>query len=111
MPGKLKLTIYQGATFRKKFEYTAGNLPVILTGSKITLEIAPADLSAKITYSTETGHVVIDGPLVGKFFIRIPPATTAGYTWQTARYNLLIEYPNGDITRLLEGGVAVSRRI
>ena len=111
MPGKLKFVVYQGATFRKKFTYKTLSGPVNIEGALITFEIAPSDLSAKKIYTTNSGHIIINNALGGIFTIRLSPDVTSSYTWQSARYNLTIQYPNGDITRLLEGGISVSRRV
>lgn len=109
MAGKVKFTVYQGSTFKKSFIYKK-TTPVDLTGCKIFLKIAPTTLPA-LEYSTETGHIIIPDPTEGKFIITITDEETTTYVWSSAKYNLHIEFPNGEVYRLLEGTFKVSRKV
>ena len=112
-PAKLKLTIYQGATFRKRLRWsTSGGTPIDLTGCKARLqfraELESPDVLLELT--TENGGIVIDGP-AGKLALRISPTATAATSWESGVWDLEVVHPNGDVTRLVQGSISVSPEV
>lgn len=109
-PLKLPLTIYQGATFRKVITWRAGApaAPVNLTGctarmhvrEKITSETTLVELTtanSRLTLGGTDGTVQMD----------LDADLTEAFAWTAGVYDLEIEFPNGDVRRLLAGSVRV----
>lgn len=115
MAARVDFTIYQGANFKRAMTWAGkSKQPRNLTGASITLEILPSSQPAnKIAVGTdvEKGGIVITNPTQGAFEINIPPAVTNTFIFPKAKYNLNITFPNGDVTRLLEGEIKVNRRV
>ena len=108
-PAKLKLTIIQGATFRKPLDWlNPDRTPIDLTGCtarmQVRAEIESADVLLELT--TENGGIAIDGP-AGRLTLHIAPVATAAIAWQSGVWDLEVEHPNGDVTRLAQGSINV----
>lgn len=108
-PAKLKLTIYQGATFRKRLTWLdPSKAPIDLTGCtarmQVRAEIESADALLELT--TENGGIAIDGP-AGLLTLHIAPVATAAIAWQSGVWDLEVAHPNGDVTRLVQGSINV----
>ena len=112
--GKLKITIDQGATFRKRMTWTTGDppLPVDLTGCTARMQIRDeiADADPLITLTTENNGIVLDDVL-GTIDLYISDTDTAAIEWTTGVYDLEIILANGDVRRLLYGPVTVTPEV
>lgn len=109
-PLKLSLTVYQGATFRRVITWSAGTpaVPVSLVGCTARMQVrekldAPAVL---LELTTENGRIVLGG-LAGTVTLVLTAAETEALTWRSGVYDLEIEFPSGDVRRLLAGTVRV----
>ena len=111
---KLKLLIEQGATFRKLLTWKAGTpqVPVDLTGCTARMQLR-TEIGASVplvTLTTENGGIVLGG-VAGTIELIITAASTAGFTWTTAVYDLEVVMANGDVRRLVYGPVTVSLEV
>jgi hypothetical protein len=114
------LCIQQWATYLQAFTWLSPQvgangsqqqLPVDLTGYTATLQIRPYpqattilyDASSNITFGGPTGD-----PTTGIITITIPASVTAGFTWWSGVYDLLLTNLAGTVTRFTQGNVTVS---
>lgn len=115
---KRDLVIEQGSTFRLPIYWLWGETeetaaPVDLTSWLARLQIREKVNSDTevISLSTESGHIVIDGP-AGLVDITISDEETAALDFDgPAYYDLELESPNGDVVRFFHGRVGLSREI
>ena len=111
---KLKLTVEQGATFRKTLTWKAGTpaVAVDLTGCTARMHIrteiaSPVPL---VTLTTENGGITLGGA-AGTIVLLIAATTTAAINWEAGVYDLEVVFTNGDVRRLLYGPVAISLEV
>jgi hypothetical protein len=111
---KLNLTIEQGATYRHKFQLLQGDtdLPMDLTGivalrMQIRTTLAAPTVVAEITL--DNGRITIANPPDGWVELCITATETAEFDFDKAVYDLELVTANGDVTRLLQGQVTLSR--
>src|SRR3990172_3895211 len=111
---KLKLRIEQGATFRKHLTWKTGDpaLPVDLTGCSARMQVRGelTDVLPLIELTTENGGITLGG-VAGTIELYISAVGTAALTWESGVYDLEIIMSNGDIVRLVGGGVVVSPEV
>lgn len=116
------LFLEQGATYTMGFVWAEegpadveGNptegAPHDLTGWTARLQIrksrsAPILLGA----STEDGKITLGGP-TGRVDIKFTAADTGAIATKTAKYDLELESPEGDVYRLLQGDVTIDDNI
>lgn len=79
--------------------------PVDLTGYTANMQIRPFAQSTNVLYDA-SADITLGGPL-GTITLEIPASATAGFTWWTGVYDLLLTDPSGFVTRLLSGTVTV----
>src|ERR1700691_2541513 len=112
--GNYNLCIEQYATYTRIFTWSAGVCcgaagsqpqPVDLTGYTVSLQIKPFSLSSTILYDASDNIVL--GGIYGTIALTIPADETAGFTWWTGVYDLVLTDPYGNATRLLSGNVSV----
>lgn len=112
MPAKIKLNIEQGATFRYSLNWTADDVPVDLTGCtarmQIRLDVSSPAVIAELT-TQNTGIVLNATP--GQVDLYLSATDTAALNFDTAVYDLEVEFTNGDVCRLIEGEVALSLEV
>lgn len=111
---KLKLTIEQGATFRKTLTWKTGTpaVAVDLTGCTARMHIRAEIASATtlVALTTENGGIILGGT-AGTIVLLITAVATAAFAWETGVYDLEVVLTNGDVRRLLYGPVAVSPEV
>lgn len=118
MPARLDLTIYQGATFRKKMVWKVGGVPVDLTGCYAKMDIkehinspsAIIGLGSNTGPGTELAHLVLGGT-TGEIQMFIAHTRTRYITIEKGIYDLEVDLPSGDRVRLLYGDVYVDREV
>lgn len=114
-PGRLNLTIYQGADYVKPFVWKTGEppLPVNMTGYTIRCQFRSKQPSPDILFllTTENGRINITDPVNGAFQLRILAADTTLINFKSAVYDLEFISPSGFVTRLLEGSVTISPEV
>lgn len=111
--GLYDLLIEQGATFVKDIVWKDGyGVAVDVVGYTARMQIRPHTSSDTVMLSatTENGYIVI-GPEAGTIHISIPATVTAALTQSRGVYDLEMVDPDGVVTRLLQGGVAISKEV
>lgn len=108
----IKLTIYQGATYRKRFRWLAAGVPVDLTGCTARMQVREEveSTTALLTLTTADGGIVLGGDQ-GTIDLEISDENTAAIAWEGGVWDLEIAHPGGDVTRLLMGSVSVSKEV
>ncbi|CAN7453835.1 hypothetical protein LJR066_002859 [Acidovorax sp. LjRoot66] len=113
-PAKLKLTIYQGATFRKRLTWKAGTpaVPVDLTGCTARMQVRAEIESATVllNLTTENGGITLGGT-AGTIDLLSAEDETSDMTWDGGVWDLEIVHPGGEVTRLAQGSVSVSPEV
>lgn len=115
--GNYNFTIEQYATFSTVFTWTAGPnvpnppvgaspLPVNLTGYTAQLQIRQYAPGGTLLYDASANLVL--GGVNGTITLIIPAATTAGFTWFSGVYDLILTDSSGNVYRLLQGTVTVT---
>lgn len=114
LPVKRKLAIIQGATFRKRWTWKPGGIPMDFTGCKARLQVRAkidsADVLLELT--TENGGIVL-GAEPGTIDLYIGATVTAAIAWNSGVFDLEIQYAAGpdEVDRLIYGSVVVSREV
>ena len=113
------LEIEQGATFTLGFNWhqpdavdpTLPGTPYDLTGWIARLQIRKSQGSpVLLDASTVNGKIVL-GTTNGRVDIKFTDEDTDALTTTSALYDLELENPAGDVFRLLEGSVSISKNI
>ena len=113
-PAKLKFTIYQGATFRKRMTWYAPGkkTPIDLTGCaarmQVRAEIGSPTILLELT--TENGGITLGGA-TGSVELLSAPSETATMAWDGGVWDLEIVHPGGEVTRLAQGSLCVSPEV
>ena len=116
-PAKLKFTIYQGATFRKRLRWSvkAAGVPIDLTGCTARMQVR-AETSAPIVLqelTTENGGITLGGT-AGTIDLYVGATATAATNWEGGVFDLEIIHPGAlpdDVTRIAQGTVSVSPEV
>lgn len=112
-PAKIKLTIYQGATFRKRLVWKAPDgTPIDLTGCTARMQVRSEVESAVVllNLTTENGGITLGGA-TGTIDLLSADDETAAITWDGGVWDLEIAHPGGDVTRLAQGSISVSPEV
>ena len=113
LPIKRKLTILQGATFRKRWTWRPGGVPMDFTGCTARMQVRPEYDSPTVLLdlTTENGGITL-GP-DGEIRLWVGATQTATINWEGGVYDLEIQYAAGPdhVDRLLQGSVAVSDEV
>ena len=114
-PAKLKYVIYQGATFRKRLTWTGPaptNTPVDLTGCTARMHVRARleDAATLIVLTTENSRVTLGGT-AGTVDLFISDEDTSAIAWTAGVWDLEISHPSGDVTRLAQGSISVSKEV
>ncbi|GAA4626653.1 hypothetical protein GCM10023196_035750 [Actinoallomurus vinaceus] len=106
------ITIEQGATWRTTLTVKdATGAAVDLTGYSARMQIRPSVESTTVLLELATGSgITITGP-AGQIALVITATATTGINWTGAVYDLELTAPGGDVTRLLQGRVALSPEV
>ena len=114
LPIKRKLTILQGGTFRKRWTWKSGGVPMDFTGCKARMQVrAEIDsTSVLLELTTENGGIVL-GAAPGTIDLYIKATDTAVIAWESGVFDLEIQYAAGpdEVDRLIYGTVTVSREV
>ena len=114
-PAKLKFTIYQGATFRKRLTWTGPaptRTPIDLTGCTARMQVRPDIESATVLVelNTTNGGITLGGA-AGTIELFISDEASAAFTWLSGVWDLEIEFASGEVRRLMQGTVSVSPEV
>ena len=106
--------IAQGSTFTRELTYTdSTGSPVNLTDAEIRMQVRAtvSNQTVLVDLSTATSGITIVDALAGSFRIQINAATTSAYTWKKGVYDLEVEFPTGEVRRIMEGIIEVSPEV
>lgn len=114
-PAKLKFTIYQGATFRKRLTWTGPaptRTPIDLTGCTARMQVRPDIESATVLVelNTTNGGIALGG-MAGTIELFVSDDASTLFTWTAGVWDLEIEFPGGDVRRLAQGSISVSPEV
>lgn len=114
LPIKRKLTILQGATFRKRWTWKPGCVPMGFAGCKARMQVR-AEIDSTVVLlelTTENGGIVL-GAEPGTIDLYIKATDTAVIAWESGVFDLEIQYAAGadEVDRLIYGAVTVSREV
>ena len=115
-PASLNLTIYQGSTFVKPFQWKTGTpaAAVDITGYTARMHIRKKlkDTDYTLELTTDNERIVITDMLNGKFEIRLTAAETATLPVMTGMYDFeIIAADSETVYRLFEGSVTVDPEV
>lgn len=113
-PAKLKFTIFQGATFRKRLTWKAGTpkVPVDLTGCTARMQVrAEVESPTVLLELTTTNGGITLGGVAGTVDLYVSDEDTAAIDWEGGVFDLEIEHPSGEVTRLAQGSISVSPEV
>lgn len=126
-PGKLNLTVIQGADFTMPLKFTAppippatSGLPINLTGStfrgKIKKNISDTISIVSFTFAiadqtTNEGEVTVSLTAAQTAAIVLKPQRGQERVFENFVYDIEQIYPSGKIDRILEGVVAISPEV
>jgi hypothetical protein len=114
--GKLDLLIEQGATFKHQLQVKQGSgasAPAVnLTSYSARMQIRPEVESTTIYISltNQNGRITIT-PLTGTLDLLISATDTAALSFDVAYYDIEIVSAGGEVTRLLQGKVKLSKEV
>ena len=112
---KLKFTIYQGATFRKRLTWKGplpAQTPIDLTGCAARMQVRPEVESSTVLLelTTANGGITLGG-VAGTIELFISDDASTLFTWTAGVWDLEIEFPGGDVRRLAQGSISVSPEV
>lgn len=113
-PGKLNLTIYQGATFKRVMRLKdSANAAIDLTGSTVRMHVRAtmSDTTTIIELDEDNGRAVVSDAENGEITLLISDEDTALLDFTSGVYDLEIEYSNGTVDRVLAGSVKLSKEV
>ena len=86
--------------------------PIDLTQYRVFMDVKSAPGSKKVLASATQGDGITVTPLLGKIDVSLSPDKTAKLAYPKSAYDLVLEHiPTGQLTRLLEGWLEVSRAV
>jgi hypothetical protein len=110
--GTLNLLIEQGSTFKHKLKLRdkAGALNLAGYTARMQIRRTVSDSAVLLELTTENGRIVIDAP-AGTIELVVDAADTAALNFQSAVYDLETESAGGEVRRILQGNVLLSREV
>jgi len=110
-PGKLNLTMYQGASWDYELTWTAGGTAVNLTDYSARMQVRPSYDSSNILFSISDEAGITLGGTAGTIYLEASATQTAGVPRGQYVYDLELESQAGQVTRLVEGLFEVSPEV
>lgn len=112
IPGRLDLTISQGATFDDQFIWESGDgVAYNLTGFTARLQIRATKDDSTTLVSLTNGAGLTLGGIAGTIDVLLSATTTAALSFTTAFWDLELVSGGGVVYRLLEGYVTLSKEV
>lgn len=111
-PGILNLTFSQGATWKLSMTYTSGDTqPVNLTNYTARMQARVSYDSPDVALNlTHTSGINLGGT-AGTVELLVPASTTAGVAAKQYVYDLELESPSQEVTRLVQGTLTVTPEV
>jgi len=124
MVAKLNLKINQGETYRHKLRWSdANDVPIDITEYEIRMQVREHVAATEVLLELITnppipdpptgfeGSILLSDPVNGEFTLYLSDSDTSALTWVRGVYDLEMVPLVGDVIRLIEGTVTVSREI
>jgi hypothetical protein len=117
IPAEWNFTIYQGATFRRTLTLNEsdGVTPVDLTGCTLRMQLREELESATpaIELTNTNGRLTILDQTTnkGKVRVLVTDEETAALTFDSAVFDMELEYADGTVDRILEGKVTLDKEV
>ncbi len=110
--GKYNLMIEQGAKFGVQFTWQDkdGN-PIDLSLWTGQIQFRESKDDTSILYDSDTAGDIVMGGVAGTVDFNLPTLTTTEFTFDDCLYDLELTDPDGEITRLVEGRVSLSKEV
>ncbi len=114
VPFRVRLQVYQGATWVRVLAWKAGTpaVPVDLSGCTARMQVRPrvdsADVLLELT--TDNGRIVLGGD-TGQVALQLTADETELLDWRQGVYDLEVEFPGGTVRRLAQGQIVVSPEV
>lgn len=105
--------IEQGSTLLKPIVWKDGTgTPMNLAGYSARMQVRKSAQSSDVLLelSTQNGKISIS-PSTGTITLIFSATTTAAINWSRGKYDLELTSSGGDVTRLIEGEINVSKEI
>ena len=111
---RLPLTILQGETFAHVLVWKAGvpAVPVDLTGCSARMQVR-AELPSTtvlLELTTENGGITLGG-IDGTVALYVSATDTAAIRWESGVFDVEVEWPGGDVSRIVQGSISVSPEV
>lgn len=115
--------VEQGATFRMQLIYGHKDgtvdvngdptvIPEDLTGCSARLQVRERRQGqVLISATTANGGIYFTDAAAGKFTVEFSDEATDLLTMRRAKYDLEVEYPSGDVVRIIQGAVTINANI
>ena len=114
-PAEIDITIYQGATYRRSFQWKTGDpaTPVNLTGYTARMQIRKkvTDAAPELSLTSAAGGIVFTDRAQGRFDVVISAEATAAIDIKKGVYDLELVSAGNEVTRLIQGAVEVSPEV
>lgn len=121
-PARIDLTIYQGATYWKEWQWLDGTQAAInLTNYTARMQIreevdSPTVLLEILSTGSADQKMIIGGkveadPTNGKYGIWLAASITAAISWEAGVYDIELQAADGFVRRIQEGKVKVSKEV
>lgn len=116
-PAKLKLTIYQGATFRRRLRWsTKAGAPIDLTGCSARMQVRSEIESPVALMEFKSGAALGENSITlggadGTIVLYASAETTEAIAWDKGVWDMEIVMANGDVERLVAGSMVVSKGV
>lgn len=104
-PAPFDLMVYQGATCRLAFVWKVDGEPLDLTGAEVRAQIRNRFQSPVLA------SFVCSGTDDGRVTATLPATVTAALVASEHRWDLEVEWDDGDVCRLLMGTATVSPQV
>ncbi len=85
--------------------------PVNLTGYDVRMQVRESVTSPTPLLSLTIGGGITVNAAAGEITLKVADSTTASWAWRYGLYDLEIESPSGDTTRLLKGEFEVNAEV
>lgn len=112
IPAKRNWKIFQGATFRKLQRWRAGGFAVDFTGCTARMQVRSEVESPTVLLelTTENGGITLGG-IDGTVALYVSATETAAIGWESGVFDMEIEWPGGDVSRIVQGSISVSPEV
>ncbi len=111
VPATVNMIIYQGSTFRRRFQWTIGedNTPVDLTSYQGRMQIRlKKNEPIIIELTTENNGIEFIDTVNGVFQVYLTAIQTSNFDFKTAVYDIELYTSEDEVIRVIEGAITLS---